>query len=121
MDIDPIPVPLQGRIINNTVESVLIAVFSLLEVLPFRLINLPFRSILSDLKCNNQFFICYQGMSMDLSVDGYAGCKSLLSGENCTRRSLIQVKSLDSNIELKALKPIPRQVPRVNTYWYWLL
>ena len=35
MDIDPIPVSLQGRIINNAVKSVLTAVFSLLEVLPF--------------------------------------------------------------------------------------
>ena len=102
MDIDPIQVSLQGRIINNTVKSVLTAVFSLLEVLPFWLMNLPFRSILSALKCNDQFFICYQEASMDLSVDGYAGCKSMLCGENCTRRSLIQAESVDSNMELKA-------------------
>ena len=95
MDIDPIPVSLQGRIINITVKPFLMAVISLLEVIPFWLTNLPFCSILSNLKCNNQYFICYQETSTDLSVGRFAGCKSLLSGKNCTRRSLIQVISLD--------------------------
>ena len=44
MDIDSIPVSLQGRIMNNAVKSGLTAVFSLLEVLPFCLMNLPYRS-----------------------------------------------------------------------------
>ena len=56
MDIDSIPVSLQGRIMNNAVKSALAAVFSLLEVLPFCLMNLPYRSILRTLKCNKYGF-----------------------------------------------------------------